>query len=182
MPPASPATTDTARRWLRSFGLIAGLAGEMFIALAATAERPTDDRLSYVLLRLQNRWSLEIWSTLDEQLPVPPSPWQLAVYFALGWTQFSTTWTWPQTERWSALFAAEAPEHWLPRAHWHLCWLTYDPKLRAHLEALDTALRDGETDTALPGYAAAFRKILGRCPPGHRSEHGSGRQEPSAMR
>jgi len=142
--------------------VIAVLAGEAIIALAATAKNSDRERLSYFCFRLQNCWLYEIWPALDDCLPTSPTPFHLALYYALAWTQFSTTWRWPETERWRALFGERPPAHWLPRAHWHLCWLSYDPGLTDHLQGLDEALEEGEADTALPGYAAAFREILGR--------------------
>ena len=60
------------------------------------------------------------------------------------------------------LFGERPPAHWLPRAHWHLCWLSYDPGLTDHFQGLDEALKEGEADPALPGYAAQFREVLGR--------------------
>lgn len=183
LPPTSPNSTASARRppapsepWLAKMRelatddqapevlqtVMAALGGEIIIALAAMAERSLGEGRSYFSFRLQNRWLCEIWPALDDYLPKPPGPWQLAIYYALAWTQFSTTWTWPETERWRALFGERPPAHWLPRAHWHLCWLSYDPGLTDHLQGLDEALEEGEADTALPGYAAAFREILGR--------------------
>jgi predicted MPP superfamily phosphohydrolase len=183
LPPTSPSSTVPAHRplapsepWLAEMRdlatdsqarevfqmIMAALGGEIIIALAAMAEGSPGDGISYSLFRLQNRWLCEIWPALDDYLPTPPGPWQLAIYYALAWTQFSTTWRWPETERWRTLFGERPPTHWLPRAHWHLCWLSYDPALTGHLQGLDEALEEGEADTALPGYAAAFREILGR--------------------
>ena len=154
------ATDEQAPKVLQM--VMAALGGEIIIALAAMAEGSFDEIRSYFSFRLQNRWLCEIWPALDDYLPTPPGPWQLAIYYALAWTQFSTTWRWPETERWRALFGERPPAHWLPRAHWHLCWLSYDPGLTDHLQGLDEALEEGEADTALPGYAAPFREVLGR--------------------
>ena len=183
LPPTSPRSTAPARRppaplepWLAKMRhlatdeqalkvlevVMAALGGENIIAVAAMAESPVDDCRSYFSFRLQNRWLCEIWPALDDSLPTPAGAWHLAIYYALAWTQFSTTWTWPETERWRALFGERPPAHWLPRAHWHLCWLSYDPGLTDHLQGLDEALEEGEADTALPEYAAQFREILGR--------------------
>jgi hypothetical protein len=142
--------------------VIAALGGEIIIALAAMAKGSLGEGRSYLSFRLKNRWLCEIWPALDDYMPKPPGPWQLAIYYALAWTQFSTTWTWPETEHWRALFDERPPAHWLPRAHWHLCWLSYNPELTDHLQGLDEALEEGEADTALPGYAAQFREVLGR--------------------
>jgi hypothetical protein len=142
--------------------VIAVLAGQAIIALGATVKNSDRERLSYFCFRLQNCWLYEIWPALDDCLPTPPSPFHLAIYYALAWTQFSTSWRWPETERWRALFDERPPAHWLPRAHWHLCWLSYDPGLTDHLQGLDEALEEGEADTALPGYAAQFREVLAR--------------------
>jgi predicted MPP superfamily phosphohydrolase len=181
-PPTSPRSTAPARRpsapgpWLAELRnlttdeqalkvlqmVMAALGGENIIAVAAMAEASVDDCKSYFSFRLQNRWLCEIWPALDDYLSTPPGPWQLAIYYALAWTQFSTTWTWPETERWGKLFGERAPAHWLPRTHWHLCWLSYDPGLTDHLQGLDEAVEEGEADTALPGYAFAFREVLGR--------------------
>ncbi len=184
-PPAPPGTIDSAQlahseAWLDSETWLAHLrkattskqaelfqrktaflVGEALIALAATVKSSDRERRSYFLLRLQNRCLLEIWPGLDGYLSEPPGLFHLAIYYALAWTQYSTTWIWPQTERWLELFG-EKPHHWLPRAHWHLCWLTFDPELKEHIKALDEALREGEADSVLPGYASAFRKILSR--------------------
>ena len=192
LPPTSPRSIAPARRppapsepWLAEMRdlatdeqapkvlqmVMAALSGEIVIALAAMAEGSFDEIRSYFSFRLQNRWLCEIWPALDDCLSTPPGAWQLAIYYALAWTQFSTTWTWPETERWRALFGERPPAHWLPRAHWHLCWLSYDPGLTDHLHGLDQALEEGEADTALPGYAAAFREVLGR-PGGSKGAHG----------
>ncbi len=155
-----PATDEQATQILQK--VMAVLGGEIIIASAAMAKGSLDEGRAYSSFRLQNRWLYEIWPALDDYLPTPPGPWQLALYYALAWTQFSTTWTWPETERWRALFDERPPAHWLPRAHWHLCWLSYDPGLTDHLQGLDEALEEGEADTALPGYAVQFREGLGR--------------------
>jgi len=183
LPPTAPGSTAPAHRppapsepWLAgmrglatdeeaSKGLqevMAAVGGEIIIASAAMTEGSLDEGRSYFSFRLQNRWLCEIWPALDDYLPTLPGPWQLAIYYALAWTQFSTTWTWPETERWRALFGERPPAHWLPRAHWHLCWLCYDPGLTDHLQGLDEAIEEGEADAALPGYALAFREVLGR--------------------
>ena len=67
---------------------------------------------------------------IDKRLPENPTPAQLALYFALGWAQSTTTWAWPDSDRWRTLFAAGPGEHWLVRSQWHLCKLTDDPRAR----------------------------------------------------
>ncbi|MGH8478422.1 MAG: hypothetical protein ACREXK_02315 [Gammaproteobacteria bacterium] len=144
------------------------LGGEIIIALAAMAEGSLVEARPYCSFRLQNRWLCETWPALDDYLPTSPGPWQLAIYYALAWTQFTTTWTWPETERWRALFGERPPAHWLPRTH---CWLSYDPGLTDPLQGLDEALEEGEADTALPGYATQVREVLGR-PAGSKGAQG----------
>jgi hypothetical protein len=85
----------------------------------------------------------------------------LALYFALGWAQSTTTWAWPDSERWRTLFAAGPGEHWLVRSQWHLCKLTDDPGSKDDDAGLRAALRDGHRDESLPGYAARLSEVLG---------------------
>ncbi len=148
---------------LRAVGnLVAALAGEAVIALATMAKSESDDeRCGYFLFRIQNRWLFEVWTGIDQWLPAPPSPAQLALYFALGWAQSTTTWAWPDSERWRTLFAAGPGEHWLVRSQWHLCKLTDDPASKYDDAGLRSALRDGHHDESLPGYAARLSEVLG---------------------
>lgn len=142
--------------------LRAGLAGEAWIALATTARSSVhEERLSYAIFRLHNRLLFEIWSEIDQRLPENPSPAHLALYFALGWAQSTTTWAWPDSERWRTLFAAGPGEHWLVRSQWHLCKLTDDPASKDDDAGLRAALRDGHGDESLPGYAARLGEVLG---------------------
>ncbi len=141
---------------------LASVAGESWIALATMAmSEGANERRAYLAFRVQNRWLFEVWSAIDRRLPDNPSPAQLALYFALGWTQSTTTWAWPDTERWRTLFAAGPGEHWLVRSQWHLCRLTDDPDSVSDQAALAAALRDGRRDGSLPGYAARLGEVLG---------------------
>jgi predicted MPP superfamily phosphohydrolase len=151
---------EDARQCYRK--LLARMAGEAWIALSTMARSESDDeRLGYLLYRLQNRWLFEIWSAIDNRLPENPSPAHLALYFALGWAQSTTTWAWPDSERWRTLFGAWPGEHWLVRSQWHLCKLTDDPASKKDDGGLRTALRDGLNDESLPGYAARLSEVLG---------------------
>jgi predicted MPP superfamily phosphohydrolase len=142
--------------------VFATIVGEARVGLATMAIVKSDDeRLGYVLFRIQNRWLFEIWSPVDKRLPENPSPAQLALYFALGWAQSTTTWAWPDSDRWRTLFAAGPGEHWLVRSQWHLCKLTDDPSSKEDDAALRAALRDGLGDDSLPGYATRLSEVLG---------------------
>jgi predicted MPP superfamily phosphohydrolase len=141
--------------------LLGTMAGEAWIALATTESAREDERLGYLSFRLQNRWLFEIWPAIDQRLPENPSPAHLALYFALGWAQSTTTWAWPDSERWRTLFAAGPGEHWLVRSQWHLCKLTDDPASKEDDAGLRAALRDGHGDESLPGYAARLSEVLG---------------------
>lgn len=147
---------------LAARNLFAAMAGEAWIALATMGESSSDDeRPGHLLFRLQNRWLFEIWRAIDQRLPENPTPAHLALYFALGWAQSTTTWAWPDSERWRTLFAAGPEEHWLVRSQWHLCRLTNDPASKPDDAALRAALHDGHRDESLPGYAARLAEILG---------------------
>ncbi len=138
------------------------MVAEAWIAVATMAMSHSDDeRRAYFVFRVQNRWLFEVWSAIEQRLPENPTPAQLALYFALGWAQSTTTWAWPDSERWRTLFAAGPGEHWLVRSQWHLCRLTDDPASKEDDAALRAALRDGRGDEALPGYAARLAEVLG---------------------
>jgi 3',5'-cyclic AMP phosphodiesterase CpdA len=142
--------------------LFVAMAGEAWVALATMAKSGSDDeRLGYFSFRLQNRWLFGLWSAIDQRFPENPSPAHLALYFALGWAQSTTTWAWPDSERWRTLFAAGPGEHWLVRSQWHLCKLTDDPASKEDDAGLRAALRDGHGDESLPGYAARLSEVLG---------------------
>jgi len=147
---------------LAARNLFVVMTAEAWTALATMAKNSSDnERREYFLFRLQNRWLFEIWSAIDQRLPENPSPAQLALYFALGWAQSTTTWAWPDSERWRTLFAAGPVEHWLVRSQWHLCKLTDDPASKDDDTGLRAALRDGHGDESLPGYAARLSEVLG---------------------
>lgn len=107
-------------------------------------------------------WLLVHWSAIDTDLPADPTPGQLALYLALGWTQCTTTSRWPDSPRWRDLLGGQPPAHWLPRAHWHLCWLTFDPAAAAHRHALDLALDAGLADPELREVAVHLRSFIPR--------------------
>ncbi|MCP4657867.1 MAG: hypothetical protein GY856_20865 [bacterium] len=81
-------------------------------------------------------------------------------YLALVWTQATTTWQWPATERWIALVGGKPPAPWLPRSQWHLCWLLHDPDDADHRRALDEALGEGLGDAERPQIAAHLRELF----------------------
>lgn len=142
--------------------LYATFGAEEFIALATMAgNNHFEECAGYFMSRLQNRWLFEVWDAIDARLPPEPTPAQLALYFALGWAQSTTTWAWPDSERWRALFDAGPGEHWLVRSQWHLCKLTEDSTSEEDQAALRAALRDGRRDEELPGYAERLGEILG---------------------
>jgi len=62
---------------------------------------------------------------------------------------------------------AGPPEHWLPRAQWHLCWLLHDPTdANNHQRPFNDALREGLTD-ADPGrqaWAETLEQVIGFYP------------------
>jgi hypothetical protein len=86
----------------------------------------------------------------------------LALYLALGWSQCTSTWRWPDSSRWRELLGGPPPLHWLPRVQWHLCWLTADPESVAHLTGLDEALEAGHADPELREVAVALRSFVAR--------------------
>ena len=133
------------------------------LALATTAQRLRDEAASYFSYRLQNLSLLYLWPAIDEKLPAEQSPEKLALYLELGWTQSTTTHDWPGTPRWIALLEGEPPAHWLPRAHWHLCWLLYQPDAASHQEGFNAALRKGlaETDVSLRAAAETLEREMG---------------------
>ncbi len=133
---------------------------EMWLALVTSIGRMKEERLAYVQRRSENAWLLNTWPAVDARLDETPSPDVLALYFALGWTQATTTWQWPATERWIALLGGAPPSHWLPRSQWHLCWLLHDPDDAGHRQALDDALREGLADDERPQIAAHLRSLF----------------------
>jgi hypothetical protein len=153
---------DEEEARLAARNLLAAMAGEAWIAFTTMAKSESgEERSGYFLLRIQNLWLHKVWSAIDRHLPENPSPAHLALYFALGWAQSTTTWAWPDSERWRTLFAAGPGEHWLVRSQWHLCKLTDDPASKDDDAGLRAALRDGHRDESLPGYAARLSEVLG---------------------
>ncbi len=146
------------------------LVGDGWIALAASAEAPVDERRAYFHRRVLNAWLLQVWPGVDRHLEEQPDPDRLALYLALGWTQATTTRQWPATERWIALLAGTPPDDWLPRSQWHLCWLLHDPEDAGHRRALDEALCEGLGDEGRPGLAAELQKLFPRSEEGSREE------------
>lgn len=143
--------------------VIARRVGEAWIALATTARRSREEAESYFSYRLQNLSLLYFWPEIDKMLPAEPSPEKLALYLELGWTQATTTHDWPGTPRWIALLEGEPPAHWLPRTHWHLCWLLFQPDATSHQEGFNAALREGlaETDVSLRAAAETLEREMG---------------------
>jgi len=153
---------DQGQPHIRFKESLASTTGEAWIALATMSLSESGDKKSgYLLFRIQNRWLFNVWSAIDRRLPENPTPAQLALYFALGWTQSTTTWVWPKSERWRMLFAAGPGENWLVRSQWHLCRLTDNPDSASSRAALREALRDGRNDEALLGYADRLAELLG---------------------
>lgn len=124
------------------------------------------DQRVYTGYRLQNVDVLFLWPYLDELLQKEPPPEKLALYLQLGWTQSTTTYEWPATERWIGLMKAGPPAHWLPRAQWHLCWLLYDNTDAEHQRAFNEALREGlaDPDVARHAVAETLEQVIGFYP------------------
>lgn len=126
------------------------LAVESCAALALPGDYDTWDYLRH---RIQHRFLLEMWPAWEATLPAELDAHRLALYLALGWAQCTVTAMWPGTPRWTALLGGPPPAHWLARAHWHLCWLVYEPEDAAHLQGYRDALAEGRLDDELPGHA-----------------------------
>lgn len=141
------------------------LAAEAYAGLLiARPKLRREIRIGYANTRLQHRYVNGRWAALQTGVPGELTPHRLAIYLALGWTAATTTWQWPGTDDWIETMKHE-PEHWLPRSQWHLCWLTYDPDDVPHRQALEDALKDGDRDPELPGFAMKMREILGNDKP-----------------
>ncbi|WP_428267495.1 NACHT domain-containing protein [Haliangium sp.] len=133
------------------------LTAEALIADLTTVELSDQDiRLAYLLHRLQCRLQCRYWTPWERRLPPTFEPGQEAAYLALGWAQCTITAEWPDTDRWRALLSGPAPTHWLPRAHWHLCWLLHTPEQDEHLRGYADALALGRGDQAYPDHAIAM--------------------------
>jgi hypothetical protein len=137
---------------------------EAWAAAVVSVNRPTTDRFAWIHRRFQNAWLLGVWPAVEVQLSEQAPAEVLALYLALGWTQATTTWQWPATERWISLLDSGPPDDWLPRSQWHLCWLLYNRADQAHHQGLQKALDEGLNDETRPGIAAALRELF--CEPG----------------
>ncbi len=178
--PATPQTSPDLNAWaearqatdeesfLRHFTrAFSRYAGETWIGLAATAGRPEDERRAYMNRRVQNAWLLHVWPAVDRRFAGTSVPERQALYLALGFSQASTTWQWPYSERWKELLGGPPPPHWLPRSMWHLCWRLYTSNLpegtgddEVHRQGLDEALDEGLADAERPGVASALRELI----------------------
>ncbi|MCP4654644.1 MAG: NACHT domain-containing protein, partial [bacterium] len=79
--------------------VLARRAAEAWVAMATTIGRPDDQRRAYLRQRHVHGEILSVWPALDARLGDRPSADALALYLTLGWTQATTTWQWPATER-----------------------------------------------------------------------------------
>ncbi len=155
-----PTVKDPAEAEKLAKALVARLGGEASIGLMASA-KVEEERLAYAYGRVLNAWLVQVWPTaVDDQLPAEPTDDQLALYLALGWTQSTTTWQWPATERWIGLLSGDPPGHWLPRSQWHLCWLLDDPEDEDHRRGLRESLSEGESDADRPGLSSELGSVL----------------------
>ncbi|MCP4664563.1 MAG: hypothetical protein GY856_54960 [bacterium] len=125
-----------------------------------TVDRTKEERLAYLHRRVQNAWLLQVWSAVDARFADTSSPDRQALYLTLGFTQATTTWQWPHSERWRKLLKGPPPAHWLPRSQWHLCWLLYEPEDEDHNRKFDEALAEGMGDVERPGVASALRELV----------------------
>lgn len=112
---------------------------------------------AYAEQRQAHTWLWNNWAGLDAALPAAPSSAQLALYFALGWTQQTTTHRWPTTDRWRHLTREPAPTHAWPRVHWYLIRWFDDPSARNSLLA---TLAADEADPELSAAMLALRTAL----------------------
>ncbi|MEM6456766.1 MAG: metallophosphoesterase, partial [Acidobacteriota bacterium] len=88
-------TTDYAQATVASETLLERAIGEAWYGVVATDGLDEHQRRVTIHRRVQNAWLLHVWPVIDEQAPRNLSPDLLALYLTLGWTQASTTWTWP---------------------------------------------------------------------------------------
>ena len=79
---------------------------------------------------------------------------------ALGWSQATVTYEWPDSEIWRGIFASPPPEQWLPRLYFELCYLTHDPNLREHYDAFFDALNRGLADPELSIVAEKLKELF----------------------
>jgi len=114
----------------------------------------------YARLRQVHTWLWNNWSVLDGFLPVEPTPAQMGLYLAFGWTQQVTTHRWPGSERWRAVTGAPLPEHWWPRMHRLLIQRFAAPDGSPESAGILAALAEGEADPMVAPLAAAMRALL----------------------
>ena len=138
----------------------ARLTAEAWLGIVTTHQEDRNKRLAYTHYRTQNAWLLQIWNAVDKKFSQTNSPDLEALYYTLGFTQATTTWQWPATERWCGLLGGDPPSHWLPRSQWHLCWLLYDSNDDAHRSGLMAALDEGLVDEERPLAAAAMKEMI----------------------
>ncbi len=62
--------------------------------------------------------------------------------------------------RWKDLLADPPPSDWLPRAHWHLCWLLHDQAEPVHRRGLKAAMAEGVANIERACLAKAMRERL----------------------
>jgi hypothetical protein len=107
-----------------------------------------------------NAWLLQVWPDVDEQLDAQPTGEELALYLALGWTQSTTTWQWPATERWIGVLSGSPPADWLARSQWHLCWLLEDSEAADHRRGLRAALAEGLSEAGSSDLASELSSLF----------------------
>jgi len=146
--------------------LLALLATDCWIAVVTTLPETEEKCARYLIHRLQSRWSLLVWEGIDklvataDPMVATADPSSLALYLALGWSQATVTYEWPDSEIWRGIFASPPPEHWLPRLYFELCYLTHDPNLREHYDAFFDALNRGFEDPELSIVAEKLKELF----------------------
>ena len=155
---AQETTRKKAEGWLRV--TITRFTLETWAGLVLAMKQDEGTRQASVSHRLANAWLLTFWEGVEGQLPKRPEPGSLALYLGLAWSQAATTRLWPHSERFRELMAAPAPDHWLPRSQWHLCWLLHDAQDPHHSKGYAEAIEVGRKDGELPGYAAAMAQYV----------------------
>ncbi|MCY1004261.1 hypothetical protein OV079_01485 [Nannocystis pusilla] len=129
------------------------IAADTFPAEPALAEQ-------YGAQRQAHTWIWLNWEAIEASLPEPPEADRLALFLALGWTQYTTTGRWPTGERWRRIAGGPAPEHWWPRVHWLLCRQFAADDGASRWPEVWAALVEGEADAELAGVAARLRAWL----------------------
>ena len=110
--------------------------------------------------RVESRCVNLAWTIFERALNKLSDPTSLALYLALGWTQATVTYEWPDSEIWRGIFASPPPEQWLPRLYFELCYLTHDPNLREHYDAFFDALNRGLADPELSIVAEKLKELF----------------------